>query len=1042
MRNKINLYTVRDDSLLGRKSKEAASPKLKDCFLVSPKELQGSSLSEVTLLKEATKRSKKDFHISQVSGSGVPDVPKYQSESDYKSWGDSEDDDNDDNSEDDDNDDDSDDVNKGDDDKADSDDDGNDALDSERTDSDDDENLSFTLKDYEEEEHDEEYVQSYEKYEFNDDNENMDEEEYDDLYKDVDVKSLRAEHEREGKSDAEMADADQDVSQEKSYEQVVKDAHVTLTSSQKTKGSKQSSSVSSDFASKFLNLDNVSPVTDEVASMMNVKVHQEESSIQAPLLPTVPVTAISKTSMVAATTVSPLIQRFSSILQMTTPTPVPTTEPITTSIAQVSVKSSGMYAQSRGIPVFETAGHEDAHDQGDDMDTVMSDSEDSTVTYTAVSSPFEDGSDIGSPGVDGPPIMPEDPYAYIMAAYQVPPSPDYIPGPEEPQSPPPLDFVPEPMYPEYIPQEDEILPAEEQPLPVAASPTADSPGYVPESDPEEDDEDPEEDPADYPADRDDDDDDDDDDEDEDEDEEEEEEHPAPADSVLPVHRMTARISIRDEPSISLPPREEVERLLALTTPPPSPLTPLSSPLPHIPSPPFPASPPASPIRPLGYRAAMIRLRAETPSTSHPLPLPTSSPPLQLLSSDHRTDRPEITLPPRKRLGIDLGPRSEGYAYPSIYVVIGAAGYAYPGMATFEVLDELMEITGSTELHKRIAGSWRRVLIGEMEALGARGGIASAAIIDRQLPFEYTITSRSTDVVVMALPVQNINHSAFRSMFEREKLSGTNFNDWLRRLKLVLRVEKKMFVIEQPIPPAPAANSEANVLAEWNALYNAYNEVACLMLGSMTPELHRQFENYSPYDMLQELKSMFEKQAGVERFDLIQTFHACKHEEGKPVGAYVLKMKDYVEQLERLGYVLPQDLSVGLILNGLTSDFTGFVRNYNMHNMGKTIGELHAMLIEYEKGLPKKAETPQVMMIKGGKIQKANKKSLKAKGKGKANGKGKDKHGYISKPKNPKPTAKEHPAKDDTCHHCKEVGHWKRNCHARLAPDKFFKLSSL
>ncbi|GJZ29695.1 hypothetical protein Tco_0574342, partial [Tanacetum coccineum] len=67
-------------------------------------------------------------------------------------------------------------------------------------------------------------------------------------------------------------------------------------------------------------------------------------------------------------------------------------------------------------------------------DTVMSDSEDSTVTYPAVSSPFEDRSDIGSPGVDGPPIMPEDPYAYIVAAYQAPPSPDYMPGPEEPQS--------------------------------------------------------------------------------------------------------------------------------------------------------------------------------------------------------------------------------------------------------------------------------------------------------------------------------------------------------------------------------------------------------------------------------------------------------------------------------------------------------------------------------------------------------------------------------------------------------------------------------
>ncbi|GKE68406.1 hypothetical protein Tco_1526478 [Tanacetum coccineum] len=199
----------------------------------------------------------------------------------------------------------------------------------------------------------------------------------------------------------------------------------------------------------------------------------------------------------------------------------------------------------------------------------MSDSEHSTVTYTSVPFPVEDDSDIGSPGINGPPMMPEDPYAYIMAAYEVPPSPDYIPGPEVPPSP---DYIPGP---------------EEQPLPAAvASPTADSPGYVPESDPEEepeeDDEDPEEDPADYPADRDDDDDED---EDEDEDEEEEEEHPAPADSVPPVHRMTARISIRDEPSISLPPREEVERLLALTTPPPSPLTPLSSPLPQIPSPP-------------------------------------------------------------------------------------------------------------------------------------------------------------------------------------------------------------------------------------------------------------------------------------------------------------------------------------------------------------------------------------------------------------------------------------------------------------------------
>ncbi|GKB98036.1 putative ribonuclease H-like domain-containing protein [Tanacetum coccineum] len=117
------------------------------------------------------------------------------------------------------------------------------------------------------------------------------------------------------------------------------------------------------------------------------------------------------------------------------------------------------------------------------------------------------------------------------------------------------------------------------------------------------------------------------------------------------------------------------------------------------------------------------------------------------------------------------------------------------------------------------------------------------------------------------------------------------------------------------------DSAANVLADWNAVYDAHNEVACLMLGWV----------------------------------------------------------------------------------GLIKDFAGFMRNYNMHNTRKTIGELHAMLIEYEKG------------------------------KGKANGKGKDKQVYIPKPKNPKPTAKEHTQLRMTpATTAKEVGHWKWNCPVYLA----------
>nr|GFA24885.1 hypothetical protein [Tanacetum cinerariifolium] len=108
--------------------------------------------------------------------------------------------------------------------------------------------------------------------------------------------------------------------------------------------------------------------------------------------------------------------------------------------------------------------------------------------------------------------MSKDPYAYVVAAFQALPALE--PGPEEPEQAPPspvyMPYVPEPVYPEYILVEDEVFPAKEQPLPAAASPTTDSPGYIPESDPDkdpkdDDDEDPKEDPANYPADHDDDD---------------------------------------------------------------------------------------------------------------------------------------------------------------------------------------------------------------------------------------------------------------------------------------------------------------------------------------------------------------------------------------------------------------------------------------------------------------------------------------------------------------------------------------------------------
>nr|GEW38132.1 hypothetical protein [Tanacetum cinerariifolium] len=226
------------------------------------------------------------------------------------------------------------------------------------------------------------------------------------------------------------------------------------------------------------------------------------------------------------------------------------------------------------------------------------------------------------------------------------------------------------MYPEYIPLEDEhVLPAEEQPLPPIVSPTAESPEYVAELDPEEDPEEYEDDETedglvDYPMDGGDDGDDDNnessgddaDDEDEDEEDEEEEKHFVPADStiVIPTNELVsppkgtehiipppstnttttgARITVRLQAAISLPPEAKVERLLAMPTPPPSPLASLS--------------PPSTREHWLGARP---HLHALSDAITATLPSPPLQPPLYLpLPIDRRNDIPEIEMPPRKRL---------------------------------------------------------------------------------------------------------------------------------------------------------------------------------------------------------------------------------------------------------------------------------------------------------------------------------------------------------------------------------------------------------
>ncbi|GJX56868.1 retrotransposon protein, putative, ty1-copia subclass [Tanacetum coccineum] len=188
-------------------------------------------------------------------------------------------------------------------------------------------------------------------------------------------------------------------------------------------------------------------------------------------------------------------------------------------------------------------------------------------------------------------------------------------------------------------------------------------------------------------------------------------------------------------------------------------------------------------------------------------------------------------------------------------------------------------------------------------------------------------------------------------------------------------------------------------------------------GEFRLDIQRNLAHLGAYDMLQELKAMFSKQAEQELLQTVREFHTCKQEEGQSVSSHVLKMKGYIDNLERLGQPVGQNLAVSLILVSLNKDFTSFVQNFNMHGMGKTVNELHAMLKLHEESLPKKDANPALHAIRAGRVQK-NQKNKPHKASRGGKGKGKNKMGYAQNnvPFDPKPkvsfTTKRITSKDD------------------------------
>ncbi|KAG8649045.1 hypothetical protein MANES_08G062933v8 [Manihot esculenta] len=168
--------------------------------------------------------------------------------------------------------------------------------------------------------------------------------------------------------------------------------------------------------------------------------------------------------------------------------------------------------------------------------------------------------------------------------------------------------------------------------------------------------------------------------------------------------------------------------------------------------------------------------------------------------------------------------------------------------------------------------------------------------------------------------------SLRSVNEKDKLNGTNFIDWSHNLRIILKQEKKLNVLDHPLPIEPARNAIAAQRETFEKKKSDSNDMTCLMLATMTLNLQKQLMDQEAFLIMVHLKKMFQEEARHERFVTTKALTSCKDGTG-----------DFYY-------------------------YNSFIMNYNMHGMDKSITELHGMLKNAEENIHK---TNPVLIVQKG-----------------------------------------------------------------------------
>ncbi len=190
--------------------------------------------------------------------------------------------------------------------------------------------------------------------------------------------------------------------------------------------------------------------------------------------------------------------------------------------------------------------------------------------------------------------------------------------------------------------------------------------------------------------------------------------------------------------------------------------------------------------------------------------------------------------------------------------------------------------------------------------------------------------------------------SLRSLLDNDKLTGPNFNNWLRKLKIVLEHERILYMITDPAPEQLAGNAWGTIRETYQKWLNDRITVRCIMLAAMSDEFSRRFENAQHEEIVQVLNKSFGTPDDVERHKTSCAIFSARMKDGASVTDHVLYMIELIERLSTLDFFLHDQLGKDAILNSLPGSYRPFLTNFRMTKLVVNYHQLLGLLQTFEK----------------------------------------------------------------------------------------------